>query len=330
MNAKRSFIHLLATALLWMAMGCQAGASTAVGSATPSLVMGQFTPFRSAVPSQSITPFSHTPSTPTPLPTITPTPRTHVVKAGEDMSGIALRYRVALDELKSANPTVNPRLMLVGTVLLIPGTAPAAVGTGVTPATVTPQPVLLGVPRCTPDVEGGLLCFVEAQNHSQTDVLNLSVMLRVMDASGRSIAEQTVFLPLDLLPAETNLPLMARFAAPLPPGFQISAAVVSAIPASSAAERYTPAQVEGLETSVEAGGLTAKVTGVVRLTDPQAAASQWSLLAIAYARDGSVIGVRRWDSLEGLKGEQSAPFTLQVYSSSQNIEKVTVLIEARK
>lgn len=44
----------------------------------------------------------------------------HRVKAGETLSGIARNYRVALRELRAANPEVEPRLLQIGTLLVVP------------------------------------------------------------------------------------------------------------------------------------------------------------------------------------------------------------------
>jgi LysM repeat protein len=46
--------------------------------------------------------------------------RTHTVKAGETPFGIARQYRVKLDALLSANPSVDPRRIRVGQLLNIP------------------------------------------------------------------------------------------------------------------------------------------------------------------------------------------------------------------
>ncbi|MCK7510787.1 MAG: LysM peptidoglycan-binding domain-containing protein [Desulfobacterales bacterium] len=58
--------------------------------------------------------------TATQLPSPTSTPRSHSVKLGETLGGIALIYNVSLDGILSINPEVNPNAMTVGMTILIP------------------------------------------------------------------------------------------------------------------------------------------------------------------------------------------------------------------
>ena len=49
----------------------------------------------------------------------------HTVASGETLSHIARNYRVSVDELRAANPEVEPRRMQIGTRLVIPRAGPA-------------------------------------------------------------------------------------------------------------------------------------------------------------------------------------------------------------
>jgi LysM repeat protein len=85
-------------------------------------------------------------STPTQTPTSTPTPTpvpplVHQVRQGETLIDIAVTYDTTVEEIAALNPDVNPQLINVGQVLLIPAATP-------TPGpTSTPEP---GVPTPTP------------------------------------------------------------------------------------------------------------------------------------------------------------------------------------
>jgi len=83
------------------------------------------------------------PSTPTPTPTSTPVPTgevTHVVKRGENLFRIALRYGTTVQAIASANRIANPARIYVGQKLAIPssGGQPSPPPTGGTTYVVQP------------------------------------------------------------------------------------------------------------------------------------------------------------------------------------------------
>ncbi len=85
--------------------------------------------------------------TATPTGTITPSPtpvpeRVHIVRPGQTLYAIALRYNVTIGELMRANGLRNPHLIYVGQRLIIPGVpAPTARPPAApTPATPSPTP----------------------------------------------------------------------------------------------------------------------------------------------------------------------------------------------
>ena len=63
---------------------------------------------------------------------------THVVLPGENLYRIAIRYGTTVSKLAEANGIVNPNLILVGQVLVIPGEGTTPVPT--TPTTPGPTP----------------------------------------------------------------------------------------------------------------------------------------------------------------------------------------------
>jgi len=86
------------------------------------------------------------------VPPATPAPefelRTHIVRPGETLYFIALRYNVTVGELMRANNLRNPHLIYVGQKLVIPG-VPAP--TAVPPAAAQPTPSPTSTP--TPTIE---------------------------------------------------------------------------------------------------------------------------------------------------------------------------------
>jgi LysM repeat protein len=83
-----------------------------------------FTPTGTPQPTPVLMPTRPATSTPTtpPTPTITPTPnfRTHTVRPGETLAGIARTYGVTVEAIVALNRFPNPNTIEVGQELLIP------------------------------------------------------------------------------------------------------------------------------------------------------------------------------------------------------------------
>jgi LysM repeat protein len=327
MNGRKLYAVLLAG--IWLVTaGCQAIVTKPSETIVPSR-SGSFSVYQTVTPSLTVTPpHKITPHTPTLIPSATATPRTYTVKVGDDMSGIALRFRVLLADLKAANPEVNPRLMKIGTLLIIPGTAPVLTSQPV--PTATAQPVTLQPAKCSFDQSGGAWCFVMVSQSSNAPIFNLTAVLRLVDETGKQIAQQTVSLGLDLLPVGATLPIAAYFSPPLQAKFQVGVQLVIVMPAQLAADRYPAVQVQGLKTELLAGDLAAEVSGVVALVDAKAKASQLHLLLVAFDGANQVAGVRRWDGVQLPAAGQPAQFSLRVYSLGAKLSRVEVYAEAVK
>jgi len=98
-----------------------------------------------AIPTYTAAPPRST-ATSTPLPPDpTATPIVYVVKAGDSLSGIALKYDVPLEALVEANGITDPNVIKEGQELIIPGPT--------TMPTITPPPTLTPTPEVPPDLE---------------------------------------------------------------------------------------------------------------------------------------------------------------------------------
>jgi len=106
------------------------GAVTEEPTATPTLEPPTETPTATV----AVTPTTAVPTTaaPTVLPTATPVPGgdTHVVRRGENLYRIALRYGTTVQDIASLNGIANPSLIYVGQVLTIPSGAQPSPGPG--------------------------------------------------------------------------------------------------------------------------------------------------------------------------------------------------------
>ncbi len=313
--------------------------------ATPAAILpwptatynGQLTPYRS--PTATRTPTATLAPSATFLPSPSPTPRTHEVKKGEDLSGIAWQYGVSLPDLLAANPTVNPHFLSIGTQLLIPTSKTPMPGGKPTPTATaqslpTPVPLKFGTLTCTPVQDGGVWCFQGVENNQTFPVESVSAVIRLSDAQGKTQLTQTAFLPLDLLPPGMTLPLAAYF----PP----ADVARIALPFSSASEpafalrniddgRYVRTRLSDQKVQIAADGLAAEIDLKVWLDQHVDQARRVWVAAVAYDGQGNIVGVRRWenDHAHPLNKEQALSVKMQIYSVADEIRKVDLLSEAR-
>ena len=132
---------------------------------------------------------------PTETPAPTPTPFTYTVKKGDTMLAIAFNYGLSLEQLLAANPTAQPRMLSVGTVLVIP-----LEGVLATPEpTEAPLPLKADKPLCYPQADGGLWCLMLVLNDQVVAVENLTGRISLFSPSGESLSSQTAYAPLDIL-----------------------------------------------------------------------------------------------------------------------------------
>ena len=317
--------HLLAVlGLLFTLAACTAAPVLPTATATRP---GNLTPYPSAT--ASITPSPTSGDTPTPLPSPTPTPITYTVKKGDDLYGIAIRFKVSLQDLLAANPTVTPNLMSVGTVLIIPASAGAAPTVPVEELVPTPVGLDLGTPNCLPEASGGVWCFLPVTNRESFAVENVTAVLSIVDAAGVQLPAQTVYPLLNLLAPGATLPLLAFLPAPVALPLQASAELASAVPVPDNPVRYLALAKPSPQIQIAADGLSAAVSIRLSLAVSTAQASQIWLLAVAYDVAGRMVGVRRWESPSPLGAKGSLEAALTLYSAGDPITRVEILTEAR-
>ena len=323
-------LRRLALFLVFLLAACSSAAVTRHTTGNlpvpTSTLSGELTPYLTRTLAITHTPGRVVASTSLPSPTATP--RTHTIKRGETMLGIALQYRVSLEGLLAANPKVNPNLMVVGTTLVIP----ASSGTQVTPdilPTPTPVPMTLEGVNCAVDAGGGAWCFVLARNGQKKAVENVSGLIRIADVNGDKMQTQTAFPLLNLIPAGAALPLAVYFPAPVPFPLQASAELLTALPSASNDQRYLPVRLENIGTDIAKNGLSAVVKGTLVIDVDEGQASQVWVAVVAYDAAGQVVGQRRWESQAPLKKGEKMDFSQEVYSSGNAIARAEALVEAK-
>jgi hypothetical protein len=173
-----------------------------------------------------------------------------------------------------------------------------------------------------------------ALNPQESAVESVSARVRVTDRQAQTYLTQTAFLLLDRLPANTQMPLAVYFtpneAAALSGPYQAGAELLTAL---SGVEdgRYLAVSLTNQTARISEDGLSADLEAEVRLDAEDGTAARVWVLAAAYAADGHVVGVRRWENSVNtpLSGGQALTAAFSVYSLAGPIDHVEMFAEAR-
>lgn len=254
----------------------------------------------------------------TPLPTATPS--IYTVEAGDTLSEIAEKFKISQDELRAANPDISPNSMTIGMTFIIPD--PSAAITSASTPTPVPAPVTQTV--CHPSADGGLWCFALIQNNSPEPLENVSAQITLLDETNNVIASQTAFTPLDIIPASSSLPVYVFFPN-ISTHVNIQVQLLSAIQSNSS--RYPPATLNNTVAQISWDGKTAQLSGEIFLPAELQAATRVWVAAVAYDKDGQVVGIKRWEG-GAIQPGGSVAFSFLVAGVGAEIEAVEFAVQA--
>lgn len=253
----------------------------------------------------------------TPIPTSTP--YIYIVQKGDTFSEIAESFNISIADLRAANPDISPNTMSIGETLIIPD--PSAILT--VASTPTPLPVLITQTICHPDLSAGTHCFALLQNNTNQILENISVKLNLFDAENASIASETAFTVLDIIPANSSLPAYVYFP-------DVNQAVNPQVQLLSAVQgnpdNYLPAVIQNSITEIT--GNYAQVRGKIYLPAEAQAATQVWIAAVAYDKNTNIVGMRRWEGGDIQPGGR-INFQFGVSSLGQDIETVELFFQAK-
>jgi LysM repeat protein len=255
----------------------------------------------------------------TPVPSSTPA--TYVIQSGDTISQLAEKFKISQDALRAANPDLNPNSMTIGGTILIPDPS-AALAAASTPTPV-PAPVTQAV--CHPSADSGLWCFALIQNNAADILENISAQIVLLDSNGTAIASQTAFTPLDIIPANSSMPVYVFFPntpADVTPQVQVMTAL------QASASSYLPAIINNSLAQMNWNGKTAQLSGQVYLPSESQAATQTWVAAVAYDKNGTVVGVRRWEG-GGIQPGTSINFNFAVSSLGEDIEAIEFFVQSK-
>ena len=256
----------------------------------------------------------------TPIPTSTPF--VYTIKIGDTFSELAEQFKISQDDLRAANPDVSPNSMSVGATLLIPDSSNTLAARGATP---TPVPVPVTQTVCHPTADNGLWCFALIQNNTPDTLENVFAQITLLDENNNALASQTAFMPLDIIPPNESLPVYVFFPNTTASA-DIQVQVLSAIQSNTS--RYLPTDLNNVVTQIDWNGLTAQLSGQVSLPAESTAATQVWVAAVAYDKDGRVVGIKRWEG-GAIQPGGSIPFSFLVSSLGSAIDAVEFVVQAR-
>lgn len=263
-------------------------------------------------------------TTSTPLPTPSPTPQYHTVQTGETMSSIAYQYGVDVNDVMASNPDINPNAMVTGMQLLIPARTASAATAG---AESTPASVVLSEPVCTKEKSGGLWCFVMASNENTSALENVLVEITLGDESASTLTAQVAAAPLNLLPGKGQLPLAVYFPPPIPEPYRYSVTLQSAI-AVEDESRYLKTEIQEQTVTISNDGLSAQINARLLVSGSAGENVRVWLAVVALDENGTVVGVRRLETIATLDTQGVVMMNGYVYSTGTVIDAVQLTAEA--
>jgi LysM repeat protein len=252
-------------------------------------------------------------------PLSTNTPMVYIIESGDTISEIAEKFKISQADLRAANPDVNPNALVIGETLIIPD--PSAIIAAASTPTPLPAPITQAV--CYPSADSGLHCFALIQNNTETIFENVSAQINLLDGNNQVITSQIASTILDIIPANSSLPVYTFF-----PSINIKVTpqvqLLSAFQNNS--DNYLPAIINN--SVAEITGKHAQVSGQIYLPAESKAATQAWVAAVAYDKNGTVVGVKRWEGGVIQPGEMT-PFNFSVSSLGIDIEAVEFFIQAK-
>jgi LysM repeat protein len=309
--------------LIWALLaGCQNQPGM---SANPPAALTPYSTRTSIVPTAIEPPPTLEPPAVTPL----PTQITHTVSKGEDMGGIATKYNVKIKDLKAANPKVDPRMIPIGTVLIIPSGNPEQ--DAYQPTSIpTPAVILMtSAPVCYPDAAGGAWCLMDVTNNSGSAVEDISAEFVLSESNGSNPQTRVAFGLLDHLADKAAFPLAIYFPSPPAMPWQVNTRLRTAFPVTTENKRYLQSDLENASNAIATDNQSANVKGSVVLQGSQPDANFIWVAAAIYNTAGQPVGVRRWESQVGLASGSGLTFDFNVYSLDGPIQRVEVQVETR-
>lgn len=314
----RRTLLLSALAFLVSLAGCSSPTET------PEVPTASLVPFLPPEPTLTVEP-------PQPRPTVapeigpSPTPFTHQVQKDDTLLGIAIKYGVSLDELLTANPGINPRILSIGQEIIIPG--PEGEPSGAFLPTATPVPLDLSTVQCFQTPAESAWCVVSVRNGGENVLEGLSVMITFVDEDGEAVVSLPAYGPLNLLPMGHTMPLGVN--AQLPEYAYALVQPLTAFYGEGVEERYLELELTWEAVQQSDDGRSWEMRGTLAaIGEGEREAETAAILAVAFDEEGRVVGFRKWEAERPLHQGDILEFNVEVFSLGPVIDRVELFAEA--
>jgi len=147
------------------------------------------------------------------------------VRPGDTLLGIALDLEIPVEQLRAANPDVNPLALQVGQSIIVP--QPGALAAAVS----TPLPLQLAPPVCHYLITGSRLCLGKVTNPLSEPVAHVRLRIRLTAADGEVLAETTTGVEQTIIPPGQSAPYSVVFDASTSGDEQVSVELIAVSPA---------------------------------------------------------------------------------------------------
>lgn len=165
------------------------------------------------------------PTVSTPEPETAAASHIYIVRPGDTLLGIALDLEIPVEQLRAANPDVNPLALQVGQSIIVP--QPGALAAAVS----TPLPLQLAPPVCHYLITGSRLCLGKVTNPLSEPVAHVRLRIRLTAADGEVLAETTTGVEQTIIPPGQSAPYSVVFDASTSGDEQVSVELIAVSPA---------------------------------------------------------------------------------------------------
>jgi LysM repeat protein len=246
------------------------------------------------------------PSTPLPTatPTPTPTPIVHVVQKGDLLIHIASEYDVPMQDIIDVNGITRPDALPIGMRLIIPRSE-EEVQALLPTSTPTPMPldvVHVGLYRTR---AGSVWCMGEVENANEQALDMVQLRVSLYNSGGQLLDQGDAFTLADVVPVQGTAPfavLLSGQSAERFASYRIE--VLGAEPIEAWGGRHRSLVVDQLQGEMDHDQY--QVQGIVR-NEGEAGARAVRVTIVAYAGDGTVVGVRQAD-LDRIAAQEQQAF----------------------